>query len=69
MKITKTILMLGVGCFFTLAACNNPDANKTEGEPTALPPTNGDETRYNLNQSDTIATPIDTNQVDSSSNR
>jgi len=47
---------------FAAISCTNPDSNK--GQPSTLPPTNGDETRYNLNETDTMAQPVDTNRTD-----
>lgn len=63
MKTWKTITPIAALCLlFATIACNNPDNNK--GQPSTLPPTNGEETRYNLNEADTMALPVDTNRTD-----
>ena len=61
-------MLLGVVGMFAFAACNNPKDSSADGEPTALPPTNGDETRYNINSSDSLINEVDTNDTNSNNN-
>ncbi|WP_270088977.1 hypothetical protein [Sphingobacterium sp. SYP-B4668] len=69
MKTLKTVMMLGIGCVIAVTACNSAsdnNQNNGDGQPSAVPPTNGEESRYNLNGTDTSVTPIDSNRTDTS---
>lgn len=68
MKTCKIITSIAfISLMYTAVSCNNPDNNK--GQPSTLPPTNGEESRYNLNEADTMALPIDSNRTDTSNTR
>lgn len=67
MRKLKWTLLLGIGILFSAASCNNTpqntDKNKEMDRDTSyVTPNTGDETRYNLNPSDTMAAPKDTNR-------
>jgi|GEM_PF-1355415 len=69
MKTWKLIAALSIGSIVAITACNNAaenNKNNGDGQSSAVPPTNGDESRYNLNGTDTLVTPTDTNKTDTS---
>lgn len=68
MNICKLTGWAGIAMLISLAACTNVQEKDTEDTDisTDVPPTNGEETRYNLNSADTMVTPIDSNRVDTS---
>lgn len=66
MKTKNIITLLAITISMLATACTGTsDENKQNEEPSSVvPPANGDETRYNLSEADTLVIPTDTNQVD-----
>lgn len=73
MKVFKFITAVGfLGLVSIGISCtNSPDKNQQENqeEPVLLAPPNGDDTRYNLDDADTMVLPVDTNMKDTSDRR
>ncbi|MGJ1266142.1 hypothetical protein ACR78F_01260 [Sphingobacterium spiritivorum] len=65
MKKTKLTIMLAAGCMLSVAACGNSKTDNS-GQSTTVPPTNGEDTRYNQSQADSLVMPIDSNVTDTS---
>ncbi|MCY4780624.1 hypothetical protein ORI89_13270 [Sphingobacterium sp. UT-1RO-CII-1] len=65
MNIFKLMTIIGAFCTLAFMSCSNPtDDNRRNEQENLLPPPNGEDTRYNLDEVDTMVAPIDTNKRD-----
>lgn len=65
MKTFKLMTIIGAFCTCAFVGCSNPsDDNRRNDQENLLPPPNGEDTRYNLDEVDTMVAPIDTNKRD-----